>query len=167
MYRLPLVCLSCLALIGCDAPNPPAVAALPPDAGAQTRQLAELKDAMDAVAPLPVSAPVTPLIGRGYSQVAGQKAKLMNEKRLLAIRAARMDALRDLAEQIHGVSLDGQSTVRDAVLRDDALATRVAGMLYGARTRSIRPLEADGYEVELEIDPHTVGYIVRMARKGG
>ncbi|MDZ7908460.1 MAG: hypothetical protein U5N10_09750 [Gemmobacter sp.] len=173
MPRPAPILLACLPLLaGCVAPDPKAVSALPLDATGQTRQLAELKDGMDAAAPPAAAAPqpemaVPPLVGRGYAQIAGQPGTTRNEKRLMAIRAARMEAMRDLTEQVHGVRLDAQSTLKEAVVVDDRLAAHVSGVLYGARTRKVRPLQDDGYEVELELDRDTVGYILRMARRNG
>lgn len=173
MPRPTLILLACLPLLaGCVAPTPKAVTALPLDATGQTRQLAELKDGMEAAAPPAAAAPtvavqVAPLVGRGYAQIAGQPGQTRNEKRLMAIRAARMEAMRDLTEQVHGVRLDAQSTLKEAVVVDDRLAAHVSGVLYGARTRKVRPLQDDGYEVELELDRDTVGYILRMARRNG
>lgn len=157
--------LFCLSLTGCMTHT--ARNALPPDAGPQARQLALVKDQLDGLGPRPAAASATvvsPLIGRGFSQIAGQPGKTGGEKRLMAIRAARVEALRDLAEQIHGVALDGQTAIRDAVVTNDALATRVDGVLRGATTRSIRPIGTDGYQVEMQIDHDMLGYIVRMAR---
>ena len=36
------------------------------------------------------------MVGHGYAQVPGQPGKTHNEKRLMAMRAARLDAMRDL-----------------------------------------------------------------------
>ncbi len=156
----------CLPLISCSPAVHRAQDALPPGAGAQTAQLAQVKDQLDGLSQPPATpsgTAVSPLIGRGFSQISGQPGRTPGERRLMAIRAARVEAMRDLTEQIHGVSIDGQTTIRDAVVTDDALSSRVDGVLRGAITRSIRPVGSDGYEVVMQIDHDTVGYIVRMA----
>ena len=38
----------------------------------------------------------------GYAVVSSQPGRSANQKRLMAIRSARMATMRDLAEQIHG-----------------------------------------------------------------
>ena len=43
----------------------------------------------------------------GFSAIAIQPSKNLNQRRLMAIRAAKIDAYRVLAEQVHGVQLDG------------------------------------------------------------
>ena len=42
----------------------------------------------------------------GYAVVSTQPGRSDAQKRLMAIRAARMAAMRDLAEQIHGLQVD-------------------------------------------------------------
>lgn len=167
-----------LLLAACGSSPNRAVEALPLDATGQTRQLAEVKDHLDAagrldapVPPAPVAAPVAaaddgvaPLKGLGFAQIAGQPGKTVNEKRLMAIRAARMDALRDLTEQVHGIRLSATTAVQDAVVTDDRLAAVVEGTLRGAQTVRVTPKGTDSYEVEMQIDRDTVAYILRALR---
>lgn len=116
-------------------------------------------------APAPMAAPVMPkLSGRGFAQVAGQPGQTVNERRLLAMRAARLDALRDLTEQVHGIRISSDSYLRDAVLRNDTVAAHVQGSLRAARTVSIEPRGDDGYAVLLELDEATLAQVLRAAR---
>lgn len=174
--------LAVLALCGltaaCAAPRAPlAVDALPVNPMAGTRMLAEVKDDLDALdqaqgSPVAAAARVAPavatphLTARGFAQVAGQPGHTLNEKRLLAIRAARLDALRDLTEQVHGIRISANSLLRDAVLRDDQLAAQVQGTLRGARTLSVEPRGDDGYVVTMELDADTLAYVVRAVGAG-
>lgn len=182
-----------LALMGCAQGAPLAVSALPLDARESTVQLAEVKDDLDAAGRIsggdpgvaraaspavaasasgPVSsggpvlsgADVSSLKGLGFAQVAGQPGKTLNEKRLMAIRAARVDALRDLTEQVHGVRISATTTVRDAVVADDTLGAVVQGTLRGARTLRVTASGSDSYEVEMALDRDTVAYIVRALK---
>jgi hypothetical protein len=156
---------------GCAAP-PRATDALPDVASDRTVALAEVKDMMTApeLAPVPVasaaSEAIPVLTGRGFSQVAGQPGGTLNERRLLAMRAARLDALRDLTEQVHGIRISADSTLRDAVMQNDTLAAHVQGTLRGARTLSIEPKGEDGYLVVMELDADTVAYVLRAVRSG-
>lgn len=108
----------------------------------------------------------TVITGLGYSQVATQPGKTLNERRLLAIRAARLEAMRDLTEQVYGIHLTSETTVRDTVTRNDVIQGKIQGVLRGARTARITPKDNDTFEVVLELDPSTVAYIVRAASKG-
>lgn len=169
-----IMLLAYAALTGCGGSGKRAVDALPSDALAGTRMLAETKDALDALdqggAPPAVAfapAAVAPhLTGRGFSQVAGQPGQTLNERRLLAIRAARLEALRDLTEQIHGIRISADSLLRDAVLRNDTLAAHVQGTLRGARTVAVEPRGDDGYAVTMELDADTVAYVLRAVGAG-
>jgi outer membrane protein FlgP len=169
--RIPLAATLLLVFAGC-ATMPPrrAVDALPADATHQTAMLAQTKDRLDQLddgnvfermAPVPAA-----LIGRGFAQVAGQPGATMNERRLLAMRAARLDALRDLTEQVHGIRISSESLLRDAVLRNDRLVAQVEGTLRGARTLSIEPKGDDGYSVVMQLDADAVAYIVRAVGAG-
>lgn len=168
-----------LMLAACGSSPDRAVDALPMDATGLTRQLAAVKDDIDAAgrldapAPTPAASPapapvandgIAPLKGVGFAQIAGQPGKTVNEKRLMAIRAARMDALRDLTEQIHGIRLSASTAVQDAVVTDDRLAAVVDGTLRGAQTVRVTPKGTDSYEVEMQIDRDTVAYILRALR---
>ena len=159
-------------LSACVSTPQTATQALPLSASEETRQLAEVKDNLDAAdrmgAPVPATMAadngVRPLKGMGFAQIAGQPGKTTNEKRLMAIRAARMDALRDLTEQVHGIKINAQTTISQAVVRDDSLSAIVQGTLRGARTLRVTPKGSDSYEVEMVLDRETVAYIVRALK---
>ncbi len=167
------------ALSGCMG-APSAVSMLPSTSDAQTQQLAQAKDDLDilsaskpASVPRPLSAlmsqpevVVEPIKGLGYSQVSTQPGKSLNERRLLAIRAARLEAMRDIVEQVHGIRLSSSTTVRDTVVRDDIIRGIIEGELRGARTTKIAPKDSDTFEVHLELDEKVVAYIVRAAGRG-
>ena len=74
-----------------------------------------------------------------------------------------MEAMRDLTEQVHGLRLNAQTTIREAVVIDDSLAATVSGSIRGARTVRITPTSTDTYEVVLALDKDTVAYILRVA----
>lgn len=167
---VPLSLCAIALLSACAAVPQKAVDALPLDATGRAVALAEVKDDLDRTDPPAVSraapsvpvADAEPLIrGLGYGQVSGQPGKTQNEKRLMAIRAARVDALRDLTEQIHGVRINAETTVRDMVTRNDSMMAIVEGTLRGARTLRVTPTSADSFEVEMAIDRSTLHYIVR------
>ena len=83
----------------------------------------------------------------------------------MAIRAAKMDAYRVLAEQIHGVQLDGQTTVAEAILTSDVLSSAVRGTIMGAETVTIEPTGSDTYKVELSISQVHVDRLISLYKK--
>ena len=159
-----------LALSACVG-QPGPLDVVPPDAGPETMALAQIADDLDRLsqdraAQAGGEAVPVQIVGRGFGQVAGQPGGTLNERRLMAIRAARMEALRDLTEQVHGVQIRSGSTLRDAAMTDDTITALVEGEIRGARTLSITPRDADSFEVVMALDPDTVRYILRAARRG-
>ena len=159
-----------LALSACVG-QPGPLDVVPPDAGPETMALAQIADDLDRLsqdraAQAGGEAVPVQIVGRGFGQVAGQPGGTQNERRLMAIRAARMEALRDLTEQVHGVQIRSGSTLRDAAMTDDTITALVEGEIRGARTLSITPRDADSFEVVMALDPDTVRYILRAARRG-
>ncbi len=100
----------------------------------------------------------------GYAVVSTQPGKNVAQKRLMAIRAARMAAMRELAEQIHGLKVDSRTTVIDLVTQNDTFRTMVQGTIRGAKTVRINPTGDDTYETVLEIDREIMLLLLREAR---
>ena len=98
--------------------------------------------------------PVAPLILRvvGYGAV-NPKAKGMSkvQKRLMSIRASRLDAYRSMAERVYGTKISGSSTVRDLVVQNDSFRTYVDTFIHGARVISTDVLEDGSVETVLEM----------------
>lgn len=171
--HLPLLVLPLALWVSACMPVPrSAMEAVPAGADERTETLASVKDAMDGAdraaraAAIPMFATQTPpaITGLGFAQISGQPGKTVNEKRLMAIRAARLDAMRDLTEQIHGIRIDSETTIRDMVVQNDQLTALIQGTLRGARTVYIKPKDADAYEVKMAVDRDTVGYILQATR---
>ena len=101
----------------------------------------------------------------GYAVVSTQPGQSDAQKRLMAIRAARMAAMRDLAEQIHGLQVDSNTTVVDLMVQNDTFRGVVTGTIRGARTVRINPTGADTYEIVLEIDREMMTYLLSVARQ--
>ena len=104
------------------------------------------------------------LTATGYAVVSSQPGQSVEQKRLMAIRAARMAAMRELAEQIHGLKVDSNTTVIDLMVQNDTFRGIVSGVIRGARTVRINPTGADTYETVLEIDQDMVAYLFRQAQ---
>lgn len=102
----------------------------------------------------------------GLSSVAIQPSKNLNQRRLMAIRAAKLDAYRVLAEQIHGVKIDGQTTVAEAMLTSDVLSSAVRGTIMGAETLKIEPTGGDTYKVELSIRQSHLDRLIKLYKRG-
>lgn len=55
------------------------------------------------------------------------------QARLLACRAAKMDAYRNLAEKIYGIRVSGNTCVSEYITRGDTIASMVQGFIKKAR----------------------------------
>ena len=101
----------------------------------------------------------------GYAVVSTQPGKNIAQKRLMAIRAARMAAMRELAEQIHGIQVDSNTTVIDLMVQNDTFRAVVKGIIRGAKTVRINPTGVDTYETVLEIDKDMMLMMLKSARR--
>jgi len=111
------------------------------------------------------------LTATGYAVISVQNHRNAAQQRLLAIRAAKLDAYRSLTEQVYGVRLDANATVADMVLQSDAFRIRVEGVIFGATLVSITPTGDDTYETTLSLDQAVVHdlrslYLVQKVAKG-
>ncbi len=87
----------------------------------------------------------------GYGSSSSFEGYTPGQKRLLAIRAARLDAYRALAEQIYGVRVTGGTTVSAMVSQSDSFRSFVDAQLRGARTVTVTPMAEGNYEVVVEM----------------
>lgn len=58
--------------------------------------------------------------------------------------AAKVDALRLIAEEVHGVQIDADTTVENSILTSDIVKTKVSGVIKGAKVVS-RSVDGNGY----------------------
>ncbi|MBB4632835.1 LPP20 family lipoprotein [Sphingosinicella soli] len=91
------------------------------------------------------------LTGVGFAPISSQPAKTDEERRLLAIRASHLAALRNLAEQVYGVKLQSQSSASNTSLQSDSIRASVSGTVSGARIVKITPKGDDTYETIVEM----------------
>ena len=92
----------------------------------------------------------------GYAVITVQNSKNASQQRLMAIRASKLDAYRNLTEQVFGQQVDASSTVADMVVLNDTFRTKVEGVIYGAQLVSITPVGEDTYETTLSLDKTVV-----------
>lgn len=118
--------------------------------------------------PATTTAPAAPvdtgaIRGIGYAAISIQPGRTRIQKQLMAIRASRLMAMRELAEKIYGLDVNSYSSLSEGVMQADTLRGSVAGIVRSARTVSIGPIKNDIYETILEIDASDVA---AMAAQG-
>lgn len=72
-------------------------------------------------------------------------------QRPMAVRAAMLDAYRNLLEVVSGVRVDSTTTIRDFVVESDIINTQVQGMVKGAKTMKQEYLSDGTVEVTVRM----------------
>jgi hypothetical protein len=92
----------------------------------------------------------------GYAPIDAQLGVNSSSKRLMAIKASKLDAYRELAEQVYGQKVDGEQELANLVLTNNQLKSSVEGVIRGARVVKTYPVGEDTYATELELDMQVV-----------
>jgi len=173
-----LLCSAGLVLSGCTsvqltADPVPAPASVKPVAAAVVEKAQdkpiEKRESAGMVAPM-VEKRET-LTATGYAVISVQNHRNPAQQRLMAIRAAKLDAYRSLTEQVYGQQLDATTTVADMMVQSDTFRAKVEGVIYGAVLVSITPAGDDTYETTLSLDKAVVQdlralYLGQIVAKG-
>jgi hypothetical protein len=92
----------------------------------------------------------------GYAPISSQPGITDEEKMLLAMRAAKLDAYRELAEQVYGQQLSGTQTLGALALNNSELSASVQGVIQGAEVIKSYSVGADTYVTEMQLDMQVV-----------
>lgn len=65
--------------------------------------------------------------------VPAKSASSIAQRNATALRAARLDAARNMLEMIKGINLSASTTMKDAMISSDTVRTQVQGRLFGLR----------------------------------
>ena len=82
----------------------------------------------------------------------------------MAIRASKLDAYRNLAEQVYGLFVESSSQMAELALASESVRARVQGLVYGSRLVSISPIGLDTYETKLALDRAVVDELIAQYR---
>ena len=91
--------------------------------------------------------------------------------RATAVRAAKVDAMRNLLEAVMAITVSSETTVRGAAIENDVVKTSVEGMVRGARMRDIdgdgrgsnsdiRYLSDTSIEIEMEVHMSGISEVI-------
>jgi outer membrane protein FlgP len=97
----------------------------------------------------------------GYAVIDIQPGPSQSERMLQAIRASKMDAYRELAEQLNGQQVSASSRYQDLKQVSNALDVSVAGMVRGARVVATYP-RGNTYATELELDTRNLYHLNQL-----
>lgn len=98
---------------------------------------------------VPVSFPVISALG--VAPISAQQGSNETQRMLMAMRASKLEAYRELAERVYGQRIDSQNTLNAMVAQNDVLEASVQGVIRGARVVKSYAVD-DTYITELELD---------------
>ena len=95
---------------------------------------------------------VFPIIrGIGYAPISLQKSEHKTQRMLMAIKASKIAAYSELAEQVYGQQVSSKTTMADMLIENQQLASSVQGLIRGAKVVKSYPV-GDTYTTELQLD---------------
>lgn len=87
----------------------------------------------------------------GYASISEQPGKSIEEKRMRAMRASKLDAYRELTEQIYGIRITARAEMDDQQLNYETNDSSVDGSIRGAEVIRSYPI-GDNYVTEMQLD---------------
>ncbi len=91
------------------------------------------------------------LQGIGYAPISLQKSSHKTQRMLMAIKASKIAAYAELAEQVYGQRVEGKVTMADLLIDNEHLSASVQGIIRGAKVVKSYPV-GDTYTTELQLD---------------
>jgi len=89
--------------------------------------------------------------GIGYAPISLQKSNHETQRMLMAIKASKIAAYVELAEQVYGQQVSSKTTMADMLISNQQLAASVQGLIRGAKVVKSYPV-GDTYTTELQLD---------------
>ena len=95
---------------------------------------------------------VFPIVrGIGYAPISLQKSEHETQRMLMAIKASKIAAYVELAEQVYGQQVSNKVTMADLLIDNQNLVASVQGLIRGAKVVKSYPV-GDTYATELQLD---------------
>ena len=98
----------------------------------------------------------------GYASISEQNGRTQEEKSLRAMRASKVDAYRELSEQIYGLRISATTSLSNQQLGPENTNGAVDGIIRGAKVIRSYPV-GDSYVTEMELN---LGLMERMKQHG-
>ena len=96
----------------------------------------------------------------GYAAIESQSGNAA-QKRLMAVRASKLDAYRLAAEYVYGIYLDSDTTIGSLAVAEDEFRARVEGVIFGAELVSVEPISEDTYATTVALTQEQIDIIRR------
>ena len=94
----------------------------------------------------------------GYAPISSQQGDNFDLQLLNAIKASKLEAYKELAEQIYGVLIKAENSVRNAHLKEDKIEAHVKGVVRGAQVLKSYH-RGDVYITELELNMQRLPFL--------
>ncbi len=94
----------------------------------------------------------------GYATMDAQKGATDDIKMLNAIKASKLEAYKELAEQVYGVMLSSENSVKEYQLQSNGIKGKVKGLVRGAKVLRTYH-EDDLYITELGLNMKTLPFL--------
>ncbi|MFQ3209587.1 MAG: hypothetical protein ACI9VO_001273 [Colwellia sp.] len=91
------------------------------------------------------------LYATGFAPISMQKSIHQTQRMLMAIKASKIAAYAELAEQVYGQQIDGKVTMADLLIEEQQLMASVQGIIRGAKVIKSYPV-GDVYTTELQLN---------------
>ncbi|MGL1958495.1 MAG: flagellar biosynthesis protein FlgP [Colwellia sp.] len=91
------------------------------------------------------------LYGIGHAPISLQKSEHKTQRMLMAIKASKIAAYAELAEQVYGQQISAKVSMADLLIENDQLTSSVQGIIRGAKVVKSYPV-GDTYTTELLLD---------------
>lgn len=92
----------------------------------------------------------------GYAPISSQSGESDSVKLIMAMKASKLDAYRELTEQVYGQKIEGSQSVSHLVIDSETLRASVEGVIRGAEVIKTYPVGEDTYVTELLLDMQQV-----------
>jgi hypothetical protein len=89
--------------------------------------------------------------GIGYAPISLQKSEHKTQRMLMAIKASKIAAYSELAEQVYGQQVTSKTTMADMLIENQQLTSSIQGLIRGAKVVKSYPV-GDTYTTELQLD---------------
>ena len=91
------------------------------------------------------------LYATGFAPISMQKSTHETQRMLMAIKASKIAAYAELAEQVYGQQVSGKVIMADLLIEDQQLTASVQGIIRGAKVIKSYPV-GDVYTTELQLN---------------
>ncbi len=91
----------------------------------------------------------------GYAPLAEQSGSTVEQRTIQAMKASKLEAYKELAEQVYGQKIGYKVNMQQAILGNEQFKASLQGVIRGARVVKSYPV-GEFYATEMELDFKTV-----------